>query len=127
MSRDVEVCDSPGLKMNGNYKTSASETVLLDGTSNPPVPPDSTQRPRKQEGRRLLWSNVLRVVVIFFVSVLLVLPLVVFYMPKSGVSDQVIFYHAALYKLPNFIIVAKDELHSLVLQAVLSTPTRLYT
>ena len=89
------MCDSSALKMNGNHKISASQTVLLDGTSNPPVPPDSTQRLRKQ-GRRLRWSNVLRVVVIFFVSMLLVLPLVVFYFPKSGVSDEVIFYHVAL-------------------------------
>jgi len=95
MSRDVEVCDSSALKMNDNHQISAGETVLFDGTSDPPVPPDSTQRPRK-EGRRLRWSNVLRVVVIFFVSVLLVLPLVVFYLPKSGASDEVIFYHAAL-------------------------------
>lgn len=93
MSWEVERCNRSVSRMNGDHKTSSNEAIPLDGPGNSPVPPASTQRPRKE--RSLRWSNVLRVVVIFFVSALLVLPLIVFYLPEQGVSDEVGFYHTA--------------------------------
>lgn len=76
--------------MTGDRINSASVNNLFDGPCNSSATPDETQLPRERGfRRRLRWINAARVVIILFVSVILALPLVMFYLPQQGRSNEV--------------------------------------
>ena len=81
---------------------STSVNNPFDGPSTSSVLPDKTRRSRKS-GKGLRWMKALRFAVIFFVSVLLALPLVMFYLPQQGGCNEVsviqkLYYLDAVYQ-----------------------------
>ena len=81
---------------------STSVNNPFDGPSTSSVLPDKTRMSRKS-GKGLRWMKALRFAVILFVSVLLALPLVMFYLPQQGGCNEVsviqkLYYLDAVYQ-----------------------------